>query len=133
MNYEFVECGDSFGLASTNLAPHVNSEGKSILEETYGAINRVKHCLAIGDIVCVSQTFQDRGIPGLRRMSSLVPDPLGHTLYILSIQDQLVVDQLNLLIPGNAIDQDQATEIVCNILSYKSKKINEGINLTFPQ
>lgn len=123
-----LECGDSFKRACANLAPYLDSDGKEIVTQFNGGIDQLNICVKRGDIPCQSNLFAYLGIPGLRRLASMLPSPLSEIINDLANRDVNVVNQLNGLRPGDA---DLANTIVCNILVLKANAIVKGILETY--
>lgn len=114
------------------MSPYVNSEARSILVQKFPqGIAELEGFVETGDIAGQSSNILEYGVPGLTRLSQLVPSPMNQIFENLARHAENIGNELNQMDSENEADRRIAAYLVCHLLKYNAEEMNRGTVLTF--
>lgn len=120
----FSACGISFYRTCGRLLPHLNNDGKKIINGFFQGISQLRGYVYSGNIPGQIENIGGIGVPGLKKLESLVPCPLNQVIGEFIGDCEFVVNQHRTLTPDNKVDQHLGAISTCTLLREYSNKID---------
>lgn len=113
------------------MQPHLNVEGKRLIDGFFHGIAEVRRFAQAGNIDGLISNFRDYGVPGLKTLSTIAPQRFRNAIDECVTNCERVLDQLRQLTPGNKADEFKAGSICCHVLDRNAIIIDYAIYGTY--
>lgn len=117
-------CGDAFVQAADAMKPRLNIDGRNGVNQLKEGIKQLKRLIVFGDVNGQAANLRDPGAVGMRKLATTTADScLQRVFLLLADKDEQVAWQIT------GCDPNTSANLVCNLLNYKAKRIQQCLRI----